>query len=289
MEHSHAHLHADPAAGITLLGAAALIIVFSAAIAYVRGVLHLQQDGRGWPRARTAAFLAGAALLAIGLAPPLVQAAMSDFRLHMLQHLLIGMFAPLGLVLGAPVSLLLRRLSRRHVRLLLGLLRGGWIRFVAQPFIALLLNTGGMYLLYLTPLYMTMHGSLPLNAFVHMHVVLAGCLFTWSMLNGPDPVPRRHAIRVRLAAVFIGIAAHTLLGKLMYAYGLPAGMHPRDEIEQGAQWMYYGGDLAELLLLTAMFARWRAAPKAARFFRDEIHSVSHATTSSPPTPAVRAH
>lgn len=265
MEDAHSHLHqAEPGIGITLLGIAGIVIVLCAAIAYVRGATHLRQQGRTWPARRTAAFMSGCALLAIGLAPPLMQAGMTDFRNHMLQHVLIGMLAPLGLVLGAPVCLLLRSLTTSQVRLLLRFLHGAWIRVVARPIVALLLNVGGLYLLYLTPLYTAMHASLLLHAFVHLHVALAGCLFTWSMLNGPDPVPRRHSFRLRLTVLFIGIAAHTLLSKLLYAYGLPAGAHPLAEIQQGAQWMYYGGDVAEILLLIALFARWHRSVRTAK-------------------------
>lgn len=271
MEHIHSHAHhaTAPGIGIDLPGIAGVLIVLCAAVAYFRGVHGLQQSGRYWPRSRSVAFFSGCALLIAGLIPPVMHAATSDFRLHMLQHLLIGMLAPLGLVLGAPVSLLLRRLSQNGIRILLRLMRGAWVRVVAHPVVALLLNVGGLYLLYLTPLYTAMHASLPLHALVHLHVVLAGCLFTWSMLNGPDPVPHRYSVHLRLIVLFIGIAAHTLLSKLMYAYGLPDSPHALDQIRQGAQWMYYGGDVAELLLLIALFMRWRKAPKAAGFFRDE--------------------
>ncbi|HEY0963595.1 MAG TPA: cytochrome c oxidase assembly protein [Pseudomonadales bacterium] len=273
MEHLHVQ-HAEHGLGLTLSGVAAIVLMLCLAVAYLRGVRHLRRAGRRWPRARTAAFLTGVGLLAIGASPPLMQAAMADFRLHMLQHLLAGMLAPLGLVLGAPVCLMLRRLPKKLVLRLSGLLHSAWIGFVAHPCIALLLNVGGLYLLYLTPLYDAMHASLVLHGLVHVHIVLAGCLFTWSVLDGPDPVPRRHSMRLRLATVFIAIAAHTLLSKVIYAYGLPGGVHPQEQIEAGAQWMYYGGDVAELLLLIAMFARRKHTPGAGDFFRDAPAAAS---------------
>lgn len=263
---AHAHLRqaTAPDVGLTLLGTLGILLVIAAVAAYMQGVLALQHDGRHWKAGRTAAFLAGCSLLAVGLAPPLMQLASGDFRYHMLQHLLLGMLAPLGLVLGAPASLLLRSLPQRRVRGLSGVLHGRWIHFVAHPLNALLLNVGGMYLLYLSPLYAAMHTSLALHAFVHLHFVLAGCLFTWSMLDGPDPVPRRYPPTFRLAVLTAAIAAHSLLSKLMYAYGWPAGMHPLEQVQAGAQWMYYGGDLAELLLLVALFSRWQRATQTAK-------------------------
>ena len=61
----------------------------------------------------------------------------------------------------------------------------------------------------------------------------------------------------RLAVLFLATATHATLGKLMYAYGWPRGTpHTLAEIEAAAQWMYYGGDLAEILLAIAFFFLW---------------------------------
>ena len=60
-----------------------------------------------------------------------------------------------------------------------------------------------------------------------------------------------------MLVLFAAIAAHAVLGKLMYAYGFPrdAGLELA-EIEAAAQLMYYGGDLAELILALVFFAGW---------------------------------
>lgn len=269
MEHdAHAHsLHAHNP-NITSLGYVAVLVVVLVALPYWLAVRRQHDRGRSWDTAKALAFYAGCSLLAVGLSPWAMGLALGDFRIHMLQHLLIGMLAPLGLVLGAPVSLLLRTLPRAGARRLLRLLHGWWLRFVSHPAIALILNVGGMYLLYLSPLYDAMHQSVFLYTFVHVHFVLAGCLFSWSILGGPDPVPRSYSHSLRLGMLFLGIAAHALLSKLMYAQGWPAGTgHPLEEIQEGAKWMYYGGDFAELLLLVAFFLRWRRA-REPTLFRD---------------------
>lgn len=56
-------------------------------------------------------------------------------------------------------------------------------------------------------------------------------------------------------------AAHAYLAKtkLLFARApqLPPGSpHTVTEMEQAAQWMYYGDDIAEVLLATALFASW---------------------------------
>lgn len=209
-----------------------------------------------WIR-RDFALLAGLALVAVALAPPLAAWAHHDLRGHMVQHLLLGMFAPLALVLGAPLTRLLRVLPPVAARALVRALHSAPGRLWTHPFFALLLNTGGMYLLYLSPLYAASLHDPALHYFVHFHFLAAGYLFSWAVLAWPDASPRSPGLRVRLAALFLSMALHGLLAKLMYGYRWPRGAaHDAAEIEAAAQLMYYGGDLAELLLAAALFARW---------------------------------
>jgi putative membrane protein len=180
----------------------------------------------------------------------------ADFRGHMLMHLLIGMLAPLGLVLGAPVTLALKSLPLIAARTLTAILRSQVFYFLSHPITALLLNIGGMYLLYLTPLYNATLTSPALHYLVHIHFLAAGFLFTWS-IAGPDPAPRRPNLQLRVVVLFVSIAAHAYLSKAMYAYLYPLNSpHPAEEIQAGAKLMYYGGDLSELLLAAALFSIW---------------------------------
>ena len=200
----------------------------------------------GWSRWRGAAFMTGAAVLVLGLALPA-----HDFAGHALQHLLVAMVAPLGLVLGAPVTLLLRTLPVRAARHLTRLLRSRPARTLAHPITALLLTTGGLAALYLTPLYATMLTSSSLHQAVTIHFVLSGCLFAW-VIAGADPAPHRPSVPARLVLLGVAIAVHATLSQLLYAGALvqvPASVADR---QAGATLMYYGGDLAELLLAFAV-------------------------------------
>lgn len=222
--------------------------------AYLAAAFKQRSVVKRWSYWRTFSFCSGILLLLIALLPDVVAYAHHDLRGHMVQHLLLGMLAPLGLVFGAPVTLALRSVPRSAGRTLARFLRSPWIRFVSRPVVAMLLNVGGMYLLYLTPLYAAMHGSAAVHALVHWHFLAAGCLFTWA-IAGPDPAPHRPSKRFRLLIVFISMAAHAFLSKAMYAYGWPTGTHHSlEEIRAGAKIMYYGGDFAELLLVIGLFS-----------------------------------
>ena len=251
------------------LSCASVVALF----AYLAAAFKQRSATKGWSYWRTFSFCSGILLLLIALLPDVVAYAHHDLRGHMIQHLLLGMLAPLGLVFGAPVTLALRSLPPKGARALVTILRSHGIRFVSHPVTAMFLNIGGMYLLYLTPLYAAMHASTALHALVHWHFLAAGCLFTWA-IAGPDPAPHRPSKDFRLLIVFLSIAAHAFLSKAMYAYGWPAGTHHSlEEIRAGAKIMYYGGDFSELLLVIALFTGWLSRAQRS----DRTHPKSHPT------------
>lgn len=218
---------------------------------------------RGWNPWRTAAFLTGLSLLAAALLPPIEPLAEADFRGHMLQHLLIGMYAPLAIVLGAPLTLLLRTLPATGARRLTTAARHRFLRPLTHPATALSLSAGGLGLLYFTPLYALITAQPLAHHLLHAHFLVSGCLFAYA-IAGPDPAPARPSVRARLIYLGAAIAVHACLAQLMYArFGL-AVHAPTGQIQGAAQIMYYGGDIAELLLAAALVTTWRPVPARTR-------------------------
>lgn len=228
-----------------------MAVLVLALIAYLLGV-HRHHHGQ-WPRWRTTAWIAGLASVGAGWAGPLAEAARHDFTAHMGTHLLVGMIGPLLLVLAAPVTLALRTLPAPGARRLSAVLRSPPVRVVTHPIVAAVLNGGGIWLLYTTGAFELMHSSVALHTLVHAHILLAGIAFTVAMI-GPDPNPHRASLRTRATVLVLFIAAHSILGKWLYAYP-PAGVDPADA-RAGAQLMYYGGDVVDLVILTLLFAGW---------------------------------
>ncbi len=85
-------------------------------VVYTALGIQRRRETRSWSHWRTASFTFGAALLIFALVPTLSPYPAGDFRGHMHQHLLLGMYAPLALVLGAPMTLLLRSIPRGTAR-----------------------------------------------------------------------------------------------------------------------------------------------------------------------------
>ncbi|MFL6055329.1 MAG: cytochrome c oxidase assembly protein [Actinoallomurus sp.] len=235
-----------------------VIAVLVAAAAYLWLVTQARgrNPGRGWSRLRTASFLGGCALLAVALLPPVASTAHTDFRGHMLQHMIIGMYAPLALVLGAPLTALLRSLPAEHARRVSRLLRTRPVRVLAHPVSALILSTGSLGVLYFTPLYDVMTARPAAHWLLHVHFLASGYLFAW-VVAGPDPAPSRPGVPARLVLLGVAVAAHATVAQLLYGGFLVAVRAPIAQVRGAAVIMYYGGDVAELLLATALVATWR--------------------------------
>lgn len=243
------HHHGPDVDVLAVLG---LVIGVLAVAAYVVLVVRTRGRGRAWPFARTVSWVAGCLLATAAVAGPLREAAAKSWPAHMTGHVLLGMLAPLLLVLGAPVTLALRALPAASARRLVRLLRSRPLRFLTEPSVAAVLDVGGLWLVYGTPLLDVAHAHPAVEVLVHAHVLLAGYLFT-AVLVGPDPLPHRRGTRHLLAVLVLALAAHDVLAKHLYATA--GGPDPLDE-QRGALVMYYGGDAVDLALVVLVCARW---------------------------------
>ena len=91
---------------------------------------------------------------------------------------------------------------------------------------------------------------------VHAHFLAAGYLFAW-VIASPDPAPRRPSVPARLVVLGVAIAGHAVLSQLLYAGAFVQVPVPADQFRGAGELMYYGGDIAELLLALALVTTWR--------------------------------
>ncbi|MEU9236021.1 cytochrome c oxidase assembly protein [Streptomyces subrutilus] len=254
--------HGHTAGGGLLAWLLPVVVLLAAAGTYLLLARRARRrnPNQGWSRWRTTCFLTGTALLGMALLPPLAPFAHEDFRGHMAQHMLIGMYAPLTLVLAAPVTLLLRALPAARGRRLTAVLHSPPARVLAHPAVALALSTGSLAVLYFTPLYHATTTTPAAHWLLHAHFLLSGCLFAY-VIAGPDPAPSRPGVRVRLVYLGVAIAAHAVISQLMYGGFWVDIDAPGHQVRGGAEIMYYGGDIAELLLAAALVATWRPEPR----------------------------
>ena len=190
---------------------------------------------------------------AAAVSRPLAEAADTSFTAHMVAHLLLGMLAPLLLALGAPITLLLRAFPVPAARRVSRVLASGPARFLTEPVVAAVLSLGGLWALYLTGLYPAMHHHPVVHVVVHVHLIVAGYLFTIAIVS-VDPLPHRRSDLHRAVILILGLAAHDILAKYLYAHP-PVGVSA-SAAESGAMVMYYGGDAVDVAIMVLLCARW---------------------------------
>jgi putative membrane protein len=250
------------ASGFVVLQHGMAFMACLALAGYIWAVWAANRKHNKWPLYRSLFWMAGILSGAAAVTGPLAEMAHTDFSVHMLGHLLLGMLAPLLLVLSAPMTLLMRALDVKNARRLSAFLKSRYVGVISDPFVAALLNIGGLWLLYTTSLYEMMHHHPGLHALVHIHVFLAGFLFSAAMIY-IDPVPHRRPFLYRGIIFVLALAGHGILSKYIYA-NPPAGVDSL-QAKTGAMLMYYGGDAVDLVLILLFCWQWyyAARPRAA--------------------------
>lgn len=220
---------------------------------YVQAVIISNRTKRNWPIYRTFLWVLGLTCAFITLTGPIAVRAHTDFSVHMVGHLLLGMLSPLFIAVSAPMTLLLRTLPVSSSRKFTRILRSTFFQFFHHPITASILNVGGLWLLYTTDLFVMMHQSMYLYVLIHLHIFLAGYLFTISLLY-IDPTPNQKSYPYRSVVFLLAITGHAVLSKYIYA-NPPRGV-PRDQAELGGMIMYYGGDAIEVGMICILFYQW---------------------------------
>lgn len=239
---------------------------------YLLGVRALRRRGDSWPLGRTLSFVVvGTGTFAFATMSGLGAYDTALVSVHMVQHMLLSMLVPLALALGAPVTLLLRTLPRRPRSWVLALLHSRLAKVLTFAPLTFLLFVISPWALYFSGWYdATLHSEL-LHQFMHVHLVVVGCLFFWPLV-GIDPVPGRLPYPFRLMTVFFTLPFHAFLGVTIMGQEelLGGSYYPSLPDAAGLTWLpdpaadqhlaggilWGSGDLVGLVFLAVLFVQW---------------------------------
>jgi putative membrane protein len=189
----------------------AMAAVLIAGGLYVLGVRTMGAGGHRWPAGRTVSFMVGLGVIVVATQSAIGVYDTTLFSVHAVQHLLLGLVAPLLLVLGAPIALALQASPRPIQTTLIGAFRSRPVELVTHPLVVWLLFAGSMFVLYLTPLYDVTLRNVWVHQLVHVHMLIAGSLF-FVLLVGNAPVRWRIPHPMRLLLVLLLVPIHAVLG-----------------------------------------------------------------------------
>ena len=189
----------------------ATLIIFAL---YLKGVKTMSSRGDKWPLYRTGFFLISLLLIdyatssGVGIYPTY------KFSDHMIAHMILGMIAPIGLVLGAPITLALRTLPSNKTSdeygprgMLLSLLHSKYLKVISHPLAALAIFDGSLFVLYFTPIFGNLMSNHVGHLFMNIHFILAGALF-YHVIIGVDPNPSRPPFIVKIAILLAAMSIH---------------------------------------------------------------------------------
>jgi len=241
---------------------------------YIKGVIVLTKRGDKWPVGRTISFALGISVIDFATSGGLGLYAHFAFSYHMTAHMFLGMIAPIGIVLGAPITLALRTLpqgrnsTERGVRgSLISALHSRLGRFYTNPLIALAIFDGSLFALYFTSLFGGMMQSHVGHFFMNFHFILAGTLFFYVVV-GIDPNPRKIPHLVRMVILLAAMSIHaffsvalmsstTLIDQGYFAsLKTPWLLDLLADQNKGGAIGWAMGEIPILLALVATFIQW---------------------------------
>lgn len=274
------------------------LLIFAVAL-YIKGVLILSRRGDSWPLGRTISFALGISAVDFATSGGLGVYSHFAFANHMLAHMVLGMIAPIGIVLGAPITLALRTLpagrdkDESGVRgAFIALLHSKVATFYTNPVVALAIFDGSLFALYFTPLFRNLMQGHSGHLFMSLHFLLTGILFFQTII-GIDPMPRKLPHLVKIIIIFAAMSIHAFFSiSLMSATSLIDGGYFASlqrpwatdllaDQKLGGAIGWAMGEIPILLALVATFIQWlkedkkesgridRAADRAAAMGEDD--------------------
>jgi putative copper resistance protein D len=226
------------------------------------------------PFARTVAFLGGLAVIEVALQSPLALYDDTLFAAHMVQHVMLTLFAPPLIALGAPVTLLLR-VARPDLRrrLILPVLHSRVFRAVSHPAVAWVLFAGTMWATHFSPIFEQALQDDLVHDLEHVAYLVTGMLFWWPAV-GLDPSPWRIPHSLRVLYVFLQMPQNTFLALAIYSASAPLyptyanmqrgwGPSPLADQQLAGGLMWVIGDITFLVAILTLVVAWMRADERA--------------------------
>ena len=270
--------HPQPIPVIPLLMAGLLAL-------YLLGIWRLHRRGISWPIQRAVWWVAGIASVLIVTVTGIDGYGMELFSVHMVQHMTLSMLSPVFLVLGAPVTLLLRALPAKHGggitlrKLILRILHSRLASFFTHPVVTITLFLISLYGLYFTPVFDVLMGSMWGHNLMLIHFLLIGGLYFWGVM-GVDPSPRRasrgmrrlSASVLRIFELVITVPFHAFFGVIVmmsvdlivhrYSTPNPAwGISPLADQALGGGIAWGFTELPTLIVLGVLLLQWQKSER----------------------------
>lgn len=193
---------------------------------YYLGVRRLRKRGDKWPWWRIAAFTFGILVLLYNVNGAMIVYGRFQFSFHMTDHMILSMLIPIFIVLGAPMTLLLRAVKPRDDgsmgmrEWVLHVVHSKYATFFSHPIVAGINFALALLIFYFTPLFRWATVDHVGHMWMIAHFLIVGYLFVESLI-GDDPSRTRAPYPARLISLILVMTFHAFFGlSIMTGTGL---------------------------------------------------------------------
>ena len=245
---------------------------------YLWSLRRLTAQGREWPVLRTAAFLLGELALAVALVSGLASYADTNFSINCIQHVLIGMLAPILFALSAPVTLALQaNRSRPRVQATIAkVIESRPVQLASHPAVSWPAYGGFFFVLYLTPLYSYGIDHALVRQLIELATFVVGWLFFCRPV-GADQVGRPLGYWLRMLYFILLLPCHTVVGMILESQS--TRIVPRiglTDLHTGGGLLWVAGEATGLLATIAVFVGWLRSDERAAQRGDQLDEATAA-------------
>jgi len=256
----------------------ATLLLLMAAYLYLNGLANWIRPSHPISRWQRASFFIGLFMIFIALQSPLDNLSEHMLSFHQLQHFLLRMLAPLLVLLGAPLTPMLRGLPLWFLQ--------GFVRPVVKhplgratydkltnPVITVAVFMGVIYLWQVPGGFNLALRNEFIHAIMHMTMMSSGFLFYWAVI---DPAPRRSRVHYGVRVLYLGLIVlpNTFLGAVItFSKGIiysgyegvyqPFDMSLLTDQQIGGLVLWVPGDMMSILVAGIVMIMWYEREEAA--------------------------
>ena len=247
------------------------VLVLLAAYVYLNGLNNWGRASHPVNNWQKASFFFGLFLVFFALQSPLDPLSDHLLSFHQAQHFLLRMVAPMFILLGAPLTPMLRGLpvwARQGI--IRPMARNHYVRqayaLLTNPIFAVFFFLGSLYLWQFPGAFNLALRNDEVHALMHLTMSVSGFLFWWVVI---DPPPHRSRLHYGLRVLYLGLIVlpNTLLGAaITFSDGLlysayadvvqPYGLSLETDQQLGGLILWVPGDMMSIVASGIVMVMW---------------------------------
>ena len=247
------------------------ILVLLAAYVYLNGLSNWDRPTHPVNNWQKASFLFGLFLVFFALQSPLDPISDHLLSFHQMQHFILRMVAPMFILLGAPLTPMLRGMPAwARQGIIRPMAKNHYVRQVyrllTNPIFTIFFFLGSLYLWQFPGAFNLALRNDEVHALMHLTMSLSGFLFWWVVI---DPPPHRSRLHYGLRVLYLGLIVlpNTLLGAaITFSDGLiysayadvvqPYGLSLETDQQLGGLMLWVPGDMMSIVAAGIVMIMW---------------------------------